>query len=83
MDTLYSWRARRAGGRITVTHSCGKVPNIDAIEVRGSQIVAVQAAGSASNSAPGREFLLHVPTEEQAQRGAAGAALVRMDPPTD
>ena len=32
MDTLYSWSARRAGGRITITHSCGKVVGIDTIE---------------------------------------------------
>jgi hypothetical protein len=32
MDKLYSWSARRAGGRITVTHSCGKVPHVDTIE---------------------------------------------------
>ena len=77
MDTLYSWRARRAGGRITVTHSCGKVPNIDAIEVRNGEVIAVQAAGSASNSGPGREFRLHVPTGEN----PTAAALTRMDRP--
>jgi len=62
MDRLYSWSARRAGGRITVTHSCGKVPNVDRIELRGADLVAVQASAAASGSPPGREFLLHVPT---------------------
>lgn len=32
MDTLYSWSARRAGGRITITHSSGKVVGVDTIE---------------------------------------------------
>lgn len=32
MDTLYSWKARRAGGRITIEHSCGKVVGVDSIE---------------------------------------------------
>jgi hypothetical protein len=64
MDTLYSWSARRAGGRITVKHSCGKISNIDVIEPRvvdgAAVIVATQASGSASNSPAGREFKLHV-----------------------
>jgi hypothetical protein len=45
MDKLYSWKARRAGGRITVTHSCGKVANVDVIEPRGGVIVATVADG--------------------------------------
>ncbi len=64
MDKLYSWRARRAGGRITVTHSCGKISNIDAIEIEGGRVVATQASGSASNSPPGRKFELYVPKPE-------------------
>lgn len=54
MEKLYSWRARRAGGRITVTHSCGKIPNVDVIEPRGETIVAVVADG--------REFELACPS---------------------
>lgn len=45
MDTLYSWSARRAGGRITVTHSCGKVPHIDTIAPENGNIVATAADG--------------------------------------
>lgn len=54
MERLYSWRARRAGGRITVTHSCGKIANVDVIEPRDGKIVAVVADG--------REFELANPT---------------------
>lgn len=45
MDILHGWRARRAGGRITVTHSSGKVPNVDVIEPVGGKIVATVADG--------------------------------------
>ena len=70
MDTLYSWSARRSGGRITIMHSCGRVSNIDVIEPRDGRLVAVQASGSASNSPPGREFALHVPERVPAPLGA-------------
>jgi len=53
MDRLYSWSAKRAGGRITVTHSCGKIANIDTITPRDGKVVAVDKDG--------REFDLHVP----------------------
>ena len=53
MEKLYSWKARRAGGRITVTHSCGKIANVDTIEpdpTTGAVIATV---------ADGRQFILH------------------------
>lgn len=34
MPTLLKWYAKRAGGRITITHSTGKVAGIDKIEPR-------------------------------------------------
>lgn len=52
MDTLYSWSAKRAGGRITVTHSCGKVANVDTIMPIGGKVVATDKNG--------RDFELHV-----------------------
>lgn len=55
MDTLYSWNAKRAGGRITITHSCGKVPHIDTIQP--------EAGGVVATGSDGRKYLLHVPTE--------------------
>lgn len=30
-NKLYAWSARRAGAGITVTHSCGKIVNVDEI----------------------------------------------------
>lgn len=45
MEKLTGWRARRAGGRITVTHSSGKVPNVDVIEPRRGKIVAIVKDG--------------------------------------
>lgn len=45
MDTLYSWNARRAGGRITVTHSCGKIVGVDLIQPEGGKIVATRHDG--------------------------------------
>lgn len=57
MEKLYSWRARRAGGRITVTHSCGKVPNVDVIEPRPGAIAGASAIIVAV-VADGREFEL-------------------------
>ena len=52
MDTLYSWSAKRAGGRITVTHSCGKIANVDTIAPRNGRVIATDKDG--------REFILHV-----------------------
>jgi hypothetical protein len=52
MDTLYSWGAKRAGGRITVTHSCGKIANVDTISPKNGKVVATDKDG--------REFVLHV-----------------------
>lgn len=52
MDTLYSWNARRAGGRITVTHSCGKIVGVDRIEPVEGKVVATDKDG--------RQYALHV-----------------------
>lgn len=30
-NKLYAWSARRAGAGITITHSCGKIVNVDEI----------------------------------------------------
>jgi hypothetical protein len=57
MDTLYSWSAKRAGGRITVTHSCGKVANVDTISPENGRVIAVDKDG--------RRFELHVPDAEK------------------
>lgn len=32
MDKLENWKARRAGGRITITHATGKVVGVDLIQ---------------------------------------------------
>jgi hypothetical protein len=43
MDTLYSWQARRSGAKITLFHSCGKIPGVDKIGPNeNGQIVAVK-----------------------------------------
>lgn len=55
MDTLYSWSAKRAGGRITVTHSCGKIANVDTIAPRDGKVIATDKDA--------REFDLHVPVK--------------------
>lgn len=47
MPKLYSWEAKRAGGRITIYHSCGKVVGVDAITKQGSKVVAVDKTGAA------------------------------------
>ena len=52
MDILYSWSAKRAGGRITVTHSCGKVANVDTIAPEAGHVVATDKDN--------RKFILHV-----------------------
>lgn len=52
MDRLYSWSAKRAGGRITVTHSCGKVANVDTIMPEDGHVIATDKDG--------RRFELHV-----------------------
>lgn len=43
--TLYSWVAKRAGGSITVVHSCGKITGITEIKLSGRAIVAYAADG--------------------------------------
>lgn len=52
MDKLYLWTAKRAGGRITITHSCGKVVAIDTIQPEGGRVVATDKDG--------RQYELHV-----------------------
>ena len=57
MDTLYSWNARRAGGRITITHSCGKIAGIDTIQPENGRVVATRHDG--------KQFQLHVSDAEK------------------
>jgi hypothetical protein len=57
MDTLYSWNARRAGGRITVTHSCGKIAGIDTIQPEAGRVIATRHDG--------QQFELHVPDAQK------------------
>jgi hypothetical protein len=52
MDKLYSWNARRAGGRITVTHSCGKIVGVDTIQTENGRVIATDKNG--------RRYDLHV-----------------------
>ena len=46
MNTLYSWKIRRAGAGMTITHSCGKIVNVAEIEADGDRIIATTAAGA-------------------------------------
>jgi hypothetical protein len=57
MDTLYSWSAKRAGGRITVTHSCGKIANVDIIAPEDGRVIATDKDN--------RKFVLHVSDAEK------------------
>lgn len=44
--TLYKWNAKRAGGRITVYHSAGKISHIDTITVDGDgNVIATNKDG--------------------------------------
>lgn len=45
MNRLYSWSARRAGGRITIVHSTGKVVGVDVIQPSDGKIIAVDKNG--------------------------------------
>lgn len=45
MDRIYSWNARRAGGRITITHSTGKIVGVDVIAPQNGKIVAIDKDG--------------------------------------
>ncbi|HZT50534.1 MAG TPA: hypothetical protein VFA22_01290 [Stellaceae bacterium] len=52
LEPLTGWKARRSGGRITITgrDETGvevKVPNVDTIEVRNGQVIAVDKDGDA------------------------------------
>lgn len=61
MDTLYNWIAKRAGGKITIEHSCGKVVGVDRIEPRmidGAWNIVAIVEGC--NIEPMREFVLGV-----------------------
>ena len=41
METLYSWSARRWGPKMTVFHSCGKIPGVEKIAPNeNGQVVA-------------------------------------------
>lgn len=46
---ITNWKARRAGGRITVTGSAGggpvKIVGVDVIEPRGGQVIATDKNG--------------------------------------
>lgn len=51
MHTLTNWKARRAGGRITVNGteadgSAGKIVGVDVIEPRDGRIIAVDKNGT-------------------------------------
>lgn len=51
MHTLKNWRARRAGGRITVVGTeaderPGKIVGVDVIEPRGGRIIATDKHGT-------------------------------------
>lgn len=52
LPILYSWNARRAGGRITIEHSCGKVVGVDRIEPAGGKVIATDKNA--------RQYELHV-----------------------
>lgn len=45
MDKLYSWEAKRAGGRITIYHSCGKIVGVDTISRQGNKVIATDKDG--------------------------------------
>lgn len=45
MKTLKDWSARRAGGRITITHAEGKVTGIDSIVCEDGRVIALAADG--------------------------------------
>jgi hypothetical protein len=73
MDMLYSWRARRAGAGITITHSCGRVVNVESIQVTDGRVIATKQTGDV--------FELHVPDQEREKYGVTGAAMLRTDKP--
>lgn len=46
MTNLYSWEARRAGAGISITHSTGKITNVQTITSNEhGQIIATKATG--------------------------------------
>ena len=53
MKTLYNWVARRAGGRITIQHSAGKMTAVDAISCVDGKIIASAADGQEYELATG------------------------------
>lgn len=64
MDTLYSWNAKRAGGRITVTHSCGKIAGIDTIQPEPVDLKHKAIfTGVVATGADGRKYHLYVSAE--------------------
>lgn len=51
MTKLYSWEAKRAGGAITISHSCGKIVGVDFITTtqdengKNKKVVAIHKDG--------------------------------------
>lgn len=45
MIVLQEWEAKRAGGRITVTHESGKIANIDTIRLENGLVIATHSDG--------------------------------------
>jgi hypothetical protein len=52
MVTLFNWNAKRAGGRITITHSSGKITGINTIQPENGKVIAY--------AVDGRKYQLHV-----------------------
>jgi hypothetical protein len=54
MHILYSWSIRRSGAAMTITHSCGRVVNVERVEPDTlGKVIAYKATGEA--------FELYVP----------------------
>ena len=45
LPVLFKWTAKRAGGRITIYHSTGKIVGIDKIELVEGDVVATTNDG--------------------------------------
>lgn len=44
MDKLYSWEIKRAGAGMTITHSCGKITNVDSISCVDGEVIAAKGS---------------------------------------
>lgn len=42
METLYSWSLRRAGAKMTLTHSCGKITGVDTVAPNANGVVVAR-----------------------------------------